>query len=287
MQKIKKIFGLTLFNPATLKLLMNLIFRRKLSSAEAADYWNRLKSSNNPFFDFIAQEMSGSLGLYYSEERARENHLYYIHSARLKAVKVLLPPAKRILDIGGANSPLYDMGYPYEFDYMCMLDLPIDERHKEFKKEWQRGKGKVEVRYSNMTDLSFFSDNSFDLIWMGQVIEHITQAEAKQTLKEVFRVLAKGGRLILDTPNRAMTILHVKSEGSDSFIHPDHKHEYTANELERLIQGEGFQISSRLGICELPLTKRTNSFHYKDFVLGATWTSDIENSYILYYDCVK
>jgi ubiquinone/menaquinone biosynthesis C-methylase UbiE len=46
-----------------------------------------------------------------------------------------------------------------------------------------------------------FADASFDKIVSADFIEHITHDEKRQLLKELFRVLKPGGRIVIFTPN--------------------------------------------------------------------------------------
>ncbi len=64
--------------------------------------------------------------------------------------------------------------------------------------------------------------NIFDYVVAFQVIEHIR--DDKRFLTEIFRVLKKGGNLILTTPNRLRSFTR----------NPWHIREYTADELGRL-----------------------------------------------------
>lgn len=45
-----------------------------------------------------------------------------------------------------------------------------------------------------------FRKNSFDVVWLHEVIEHVD--DDKQTITECFRVLKSGGKLIIFAPNR-------------------------------------------------------------------------------------
>lgn len=45
-----------------------------------------------------------------------------------------------------------------------------------------------------------FRPNTFDVIWLHEVIEHVN--DDAQTLNECFRVLKKGGKLVIFAPNR-------------------------------------------------------------------------------------
>ncbi len=61
--------------------------------------------------------------------------------------------------------------------------------------------GPVEFAFHSMVDLGRYEDGSFDLVYSGQSIEHVTEAQGEQVAREAFRVLAPGGWLCLDTPN--------------------------------------------------------------------------------------
>ena len=97
--------------------------------------------------------------------------------------------------------------------------------------------------YHSMTDLSSFADESFDLVYSGQSIEHVTPQDAKIVANEVLRVLKPGGFFAVDTPNAAVTRLQ-----SAEFIDPDHEIEYTAGELRDLLTSTGFVVSAELGL---------------------------------------
>ena len=51
------------------------------------------------------------------------------------------------------------------------------------------------------TDLSAFSDASFDVVFASNLLEHLEREAASRLLAEAHRVLAPGGRLILLQPN--------------------------------------------------------------------------------------
>lgn len=67
-------------------------------------------------------------------------------------------------------------------------------------------------------------DNSFDTVVTQQVIEHIEDDHLY--LQEIQRVLKKGGKMILTTPNIKLSITR----------NPWHVREYTAQELENLLK---------------------------------------------------
>ena len=75
-----------------------------------------------------------------------------------------------------------------------------------------------------------FADESFDYVISFQVIEHIKND--KEFVAEVSRVLRKGGKFIVSTPNAPMSLTR----------NPWHVKEYTAEELKKLLSKEFSQI---------------------------------------------
>jgi predicted SAM-dependent methyltransferase len=219
-------------------------------------------------------------------DEAIQIHLYLIHTARVRLVSCLLPAARMIVDIGGANGTLYDMGYPNDFDELIVVDLPPQERcemYRNLKLESRKTeRGPISVLYTNMTDLSAINSSSIDLVWMGQAIEHVSEAEAAKVYQESHRILRSNGWLCLDTPNRLITRIH-----TPALIHPEHKIEYRPEHIQSNLTSAGFTIVDKWGLCEMPQTARTGTFHYEDFVLGSGISKNLEDSYIQYYGCTK
>ena len=80
-----------------------------------------------------------------------------------------------------------------------------------------------EFRKILLPSLKGIADNSFDFAVTFQVIEHIKND--RDFLKEIHRVLKPGGKLLLSTPNRLMSLTR----------NPWHIREYTASELKNLV----------------------------------------------------
>ena len=91
----------------------------------------------------------------------------------------------------------------------------------------------VEVRECKVPPLPF-DDESFDTVVSFQVIEHIKHD--KELVREVLRVLRRGGRFVVTTPNRPMSLTR----------NPWHVREYDAYELEMLLSE--FASVERLGV---------------------------------------
>jgi ubiquinone/menaquinone biosynthesis C-methylase UbiE len=76
-----------------------------------------------------------------------------------------------------------------------------------------------------------FRDSCFDVVTSFQVIEHIEEENAIRYLQEIKRVLKYGGIFIVTTPNRKLRLLPFQKPWN-----PDHKKEYDARELERILK---------------------------------------------------
>jgi ubiquinone/menaquinone biosynthesis C-methylase UbiE len=83
-----------------------------------------------------------------------------------------------------------------------------------------------------------FSDNAFDLVWAGEVIEHV--ADTGAWLSEVRRVLVPGGELALSTPNHTRLALLVGGIAAFSPPLGDHLHLYNRASLAQLLGEFGF-----------------------------------------------
>ncbi|MEM4474678.1 MAG: methyltransferase domain-containing protein, partial [Candidatus Bathyarchaeia archaeon] len=109
-----------------------------------------------------------------------------------------------------------------------------------------------------------FADNSFDVCTMLDVIEHLENPD--HAIKEAYRVLKRGGFLILTTPNlaswcnRILLLLRKPVLGIDlstewRYEYPlgikqvisGHRRLYTFDSLKRLLSLYGFQVVKSKG----------------------------------------
>ena len=266
----------------TTLLVYSALLGRPLTGAETTSLVNRLRNSSELVVlhevlassEFARRRMVNAVSL----------HPYLIHAARIKLVAAMLPPALAIVDVGGANGTLYDLGYPHTFDEMIVIDLPPEDRCEMYQgmRLESRGtnQGPISTLYTNMTDLSPIRSASIDLVWMGQVIEHISEADSFLVYREVKRIVRSGGHFCLDTPNRNLTEIHTAG-----WIHPEHKIEYKPEHLRENLLRAGFAIELELGLCEMVRTWRSRVFDYSDFVTGAGISPNPAGCYLQYYHC--
>ena len=201
-----------------------------------------------------------------------------------------LPPARRILDLGGTalglpQGAMLFMGYPYAFDELVVVDLPPDERDPLYHEAMARAEtptpqGPVRFRYHSMADLSAYGDGSFDLVYSGQSIEHVPVEVADTVLAEVNRVLRPGGVLALDTPNSTVCRLQ-----QPHFVNPDHDYEYTHREMVEKLDKAGFDILEAKGLNWAGPSMEAAVFSEEQVASARGLYSDIERCYLLAYVC--
>lgn len=202
-----------------------------------------------------------------------------------------MPRARRILDLGGTSlgSPLGSlivMGYPYDFDELVIIDLPSDDRHALYQVDENSDlisdRGPVRYLFRSMVDLDDLADGSFDLIVSGQTFEHITQQEGGLLLTHIRRLLAPGGALALDTPNRRLTEIECELLGTD-FINPDHKIEYTHPQLMALFAEHGLDVLRAQGIGYMPKSVGTRIWDLQELIEHPGLYDAVEDCYTLAY----
>ncbi len=202
-----------------------------------------------------------------------------------------LPRARRILDLGGTSldselGSLIVMGYPYDFEELVIIDLPAEDRHTLYQVQENADlvsdQGPVRYLFRSMVDLDDLPDAGFDLIVSGQTFEHITEAEGAVLLGHVRRLLAPGGTLALDTPNRRLTEIECATLGTE-FINPDHKVEYTHPQLLALFEASGLDVVRAHGIGYMPQSAASGEWDLQELVEHAGLYDAVEDCYTLAY----
>lgn len=110
-----------------------------------------------------------------------------------------------------------------------------------------------------------FRAGSFDFVAISEVIEHV--AQPTKVIRELKRVLRQRGRLLLQTPNKLLTlgkIIHSEKCG--------HVHEFTCSELTGLLERSGFEILQRKGstIPYIPSTSKLEELNH-NIIFFSLW----------------
>ena len=202
---------------------------------------------------------------------------YYEYLWILKTTLPYIKEDAKILDVGagGGVIPLVFrmMGFDvYAVDTWEEYDEKYENRMgvKEDIIERLEGAG-IHLKYRNiLKDAMPFDDDSFDVIFLFGVIEHLNSP--KICLQEIRRVLRKNGYLVITTPNLAtlknrVCVLLGRSNHVDlefwynSLPFFGHIREYTVDEVKQMLALEYFTVvTSKLSNClQLPVLRKIKS----------------------------
>lgn len=139
---------------------------------------------------------------------------YVFQRSKLAYVEAAKRVEGRVLEIGTGTGYGVDIIAPHAVQYVT-LDKCRSEELPEMPSN-------VEFVQCAVPPLPF-EDESFDCVVSFQVIEHIKRD--KELVSEVCRVLKPGGRFIVSTPNKPMSLTR----------NPWHVREYTAEQFKALL----------------------------------------------------
>ncbi|MBI5642859.1 MAG: class I SAM-dependent methyltransferase [Deltaproteobacteria bacterium] len=161
-----------------------------------------------------------------------ESHHWWFVARReiiLRQIRANLPQKANnsVLDVGCGTGIMLE--YLKEFGDVRGMDFSADAVNYSNL----RLKGAVEVKQGGLTGKLPYKENTFNLITLLDVIEHID--DDRKALKAAFRILKPGGTLVCTVP--AYMFLW---SGHDVLNH--HKRRYTSRELGEKVAGAGFRI---------------------------------------------
>lgn len=161
------------------------------------------------------------MGIFQTAERSShldpsENVIFQRHMIAYMETKKII--SGTVLEIGcGEGYGLVELA-PKAEKYLAIdkYPTPISE---ELQKE-----NNITFEQMDVPPLKNIADNSIDFVVTFQVIEHINDDEF--FVSEIYRVLKPGGKLILTTPNKLMSLTR----------NPWHYREYTPVEMFEILQ---------------------------------------------------
>jgi len=144
-----------------------------------------------------------------------------------------IPSGGRLLEIGCAAGFLLRAARDRGFD-------PVGVEMSEWASGVARDRFNLDVRTGRLEDMGFESD-SFDAVVLADVIEHLT--EPRQTVREIRRVLAPGGRLLLLTPDAGSLVARVAGARWWGIL-DDHYFYFSRGHLRKFLESEGFEVET-------------------------------------------
>lgn len=104
---------------------------------------------------------------------------------------------KKVLDLGTSIGT-----YAFEFAQRGyeVYAIDLDEKSIDIaKKIANENNLKIDYRVADVSDSTVYPDNYFDLIYAGDIIEHLTDSVLDKTIANCYRMLKRGGYLIFHT----------------------------------------------------------------------------------------
>ncbi len=172
---------------------------------------------------------------------------------RRRVVLQLISKNKTILDVA-----CYDGTYMMMFKEQGNRVYGIEASDEAVKRGRDRG---LKIKVGDLEKEWDYSDAMFDVVFMGELIEHIVDTDF--VITEAKRVLKSGGSIIITTPNlaafskRLLLLWGMNPYQEASFTYPPpavgHLREFTYDLLKGFMEYHGFKLSHfRTDILSIP-----------------------------------
>jgi 2-polyprenyl-3-methyl-5-hydroxy-6-metoxy-1,4-benzoquinol methylase len=172
---------------------------------------------------------------------------------RMQFLRDRVAPGDRVLDVGCGEAPF---AAELAAEGVAVVGIDVAEEPLRRARELH---AQLDLRVVDGEGPWDIPDASFDVVWAGEVIEHVPDTAA--WLSEVRRVLRSGGRLLLSTPAHgrlAMLRLALSRRAFAEHFDPrgEHLRFYTGESLRELLADFRFQDVEVRGAGGLPGARR-------------------------------
>jgi len=183
---------------------------------------------------------------YYQHQFSTDRDLVYNNKERYQVIFDLIdeyarPSTEAVLDVGAGRGTISSYLSQSGVDVLS-VDIVGNDNLLQYESELER----LSVTLGRLPDLPVGTDE-FDLVVCSEVLEHLPRPVQKPAVRELSRVAAPGGRVILSTPNpRSIHELTRPSRDGqyvENWIKPDDLGEFVSSH---------FEIVERLGSYYLP-----------------------------------
>jgi len=151
--------------------------------------------------------------------------------------------AKKILDIGCGEGLLLEQIIAHQRDSLvCGIDLNLENARICLSH-------RLPVILADAGKLPF-ADGVFDVCMMTEVIEHLEEGKPQDAIREITRILKRGGKLFLMFPNdknyKVARMLTLKLK--EAFYNPGHIKQWTPRDAVSLLQENLFFVSKSFSV---------------------------------------
>jgi SAM-dependent methyltransferase len=163
-----------------------------------------------------------------------------------------LPPGARVLDVGCGRGVLLG----------ALADRGFEVHGVEISEEAARGADpRAEIRIASRLQDAGYAASHFDEVIIWHVFEHM--ADPAETLAEVHRILAPGGRVVIAVPNFESAQARWTGPAWFHLDLPRHLYQFPLSALCALLRKTGFEV-----ISEHHFSLRQNPFGWLQSVLN-------------------
>ena len=152
----------------------------------------------------------------------------FLHALRSRRL-ARMPPETGVVLSGGAAGQWYFEWFADHYPSRVKRHIAVEY----FSPPPDHLPERVEWLARTLGDLSPVRDGEVDLVFAGQVIEHLWPDDMASFLSEAHRILRPGGALVIDSPTRIIT-------EALAWTQPEHTIELNVDEITELLALAGF-----------------------------------------------
>jgi 2-polyprenyl-3-methyl-5-hydroxy-6-metoxy-1,4-benzoquinol methylase len=193
-----------------------------------------------------AIEKEGSAQLLHAKDRYGREYVYPpCDVARFDAALELIGTGHEVLDVGA-----FDGQFSARIKERGNRVTALDVSAEALERAKLRG---VDIVQADLATTWPFENCSFDVVFAGEIIEHLVDTDA--FLTESRRVVRRGGRLVITTPNlaslgRRILLALGRNPYIDTALRTDqagHVRYFVRSSLKTLLEENGFRIEAMRG----------------------------------------
>lgn len=194
--------------------------------------WNDENISN--LWNYYAEKNDDT---YFSKQVGKQ----IVHLTKLTNKKI------NVLDFGCGKGFLggyiFNKNIPWKYYGVDFSATSVDEAKKRLS-SLNVDTSKFEISHIKEMPISIYKEESFDLIFLLEVIEHLNDEKLEKTLIECHRLLKKGGILFITTPNNEkLEDSHVYCPCCNQYFHKwQHERIWTIESLSTYLTNNNYSV---------------------------------------------